>query len=83
MRRPLTVNAPLTALRQSAGTGQAGTPMTVTGNGTSSLMQGRGVSIFCLQVSSGGGAAERGAAGGRRPPVAGSAWVYAGSLRHA
>jgi hypothetical protein len=31
---------------------QAGTPMTVTGNGTSLRVPGRGVLIFCPQVSS-------------------------------
>jgi glutamate dehydrogenase/leucine dehydrogenase len=38
---------------QSEGAVQAGTPMTVTGNGTSSRLTGRGVLIFCPKASSG------------------------------
>jgi len=48
-------NARLTYMRQSGLTVQAGTPMTVTGNGTSLSVRRRGVPIFCLKISRGSG----------------------------
>ena len=59
----------LTDLSKTVATVQAGTPMTVTGNGTSSGAPGRGVMsfdlprvIFCSKISPGG-------SGGRQPPA--------------
>jgi hypothetical protein len=46
-------NHALTLFRKSTSTVQAGTPMTVTGNGTSLRVSGRGVFIFCPEISSG------------------------------
>jgi hypothetical protein len=55
-------NRALRLIGESGCTVQAGTPMTVTGNGTSLRVPGRGVPIFCLQISSGG-------PGGEAPPA--------------
>ena len=48
----------LTIIAKALDTVQAGTPMTVTGNGTLFRNPGQGVSIFCPEISrgSGGGA---------------------------
>lgn len=61
-------NRALRLIGESGCTVQAGTPMTVTGNGTSLRSSGRGVLIFCLQISRGPGQRPGGfsLAGGRK-----------------
>jgi hypothetical protein len=44
-------NRALTLMGESGLTVQAGTPMTVTGNGTLLRAPGQGASIFCLKIS--------------------------------
>jgi hypothetical protein len=66
---PVHGNRVLTLMRDADGTVQAGTPMTVTWNGTSLRSPGRGVYILRLQISRGSGGSAPGGfsrAGGRK-----------------